>query len=101
MDNKQSELPSENTLDTPSKPNKRSTPETSEYLPETSKQQKRKTRHRSTSVGEKCCSTPVSTKKSPVHKKTVTVQVIEALTSPEGLGKIILYPSCQTKSVSQ
>lgn len=65
MDNKQSE----NTLDTPSKPNKRSTPETSEYLPATSKQQKRKTRHRSTSVGEKCCSAPVCTKKSPAHKK--------------------------------
>jgi hypothetical protein len=38
-------------------------------------------------VGEKGAS--VSTKKTPVHKKTITVQVIEALTSPEVLGKII------------
>jgi hypothetical protein len=47
------------------------------------------TRHRSTSVDEKGRSASVSTKKTPVQKKTITVQVIEALTSPEVLGKII------------
>ena len=50
---KQSELPSKNTLETPGRPNKRRTPESPEDLPETSKQQTRQTRHRSTSVGEK------------------------------------------------
>jgi hypothetical protein len=40
-------------------------------------------------VGEKGRSASVSTKKTPVQKKTITVQVIEALTSPEVLGKII------------
>jgi hypothetical protein len=40
-------------------------------------------------LGEKGRSASVSTKKTPVHKKTITVQVIEALTSPEVLGKII------------
>jgi hypothetical protein len=82
INHKQSELPSENTL-------KRPTPESPEDLPATSKTQTRQTRHRSTSVGEKGRSASVSTKKTPVHKKTITVQVIEALTSPEVLGKII------------
>jgi len=53
MDHKPSELPSENTLETPGRPNKRPTPESPEDLPATSKQQTRQTRHRSTSVGEK------------------------------------------------
>jgi hypothetical protein len=89
INHKQSELPSENTLETPGRPNKRRTPESPEDLPATSKQQTRQTRHRSTSVGEKGRSASVSTKKTPVQKKTITVQVIEALTSPEVLGKII------------
>ena len=89
IDHKQSELPSENTLETPSRPNKRPTPESPDDLPATTKQQTRQTRHRSTSVGEKGRSASVSTKKTPVQKKTITVQVIEALTSPEVLGKII------------
>jgi hypothetical protein len=47
-------------------------------------------------VGGKGRSASVSTKKTPVQKKTITVQVIEALTSPEVLGKIIpiLSDSC-------
>jgi hypothetical protein len=89
INHKQSELPSENTLETPGRPNKRPTPESPEDLLATSKQQTRQTRHRSTSVGEKGRSASVSTKKTPVQKKTITVQVIEALTSPEVLGKII------------
>ena len=91
INHKQSELPSENTLETPGRPNKRRTPESLEDLPATSKQQTRQTRHRSTSVGEKSRSASVSTKKTPVQKKTITVQVIEALTSPEVLGKIIHF----------
>ena len=66
INHKQSELPSENTLE---KPNKRPTPESPEDLPATSKQQTRQTRHRSTSVGEKGRSASVSTKKTPVQKK--------------------------------
>ena len=89
INHKQSELPSENTLETPGRPNKRRTPESPEDLPATSKQQTRQTRHRSTSVGEQGRSASVSTKKTPVQKTTITVQVIEALTSPEVLGKII------------
>ena len=61
IDHKQSELPSENTLE---RPNKRPTPESPEDLPATSKQQTRQTRHRSTSVGEKGRSASVSTKKN-------------------------------------
>ena len=56
-------------------------------------------RHRNTSVGEKGRSASISTKKTPVHKQTVIVQVIEALTSPEVLVKS--SPFCLTKSVSQ
>jgi hypothetical protein len=89
INHKQSELPSENTLETPGRPNERRTPESPEDLLATPKQQTRHTRHRSTSVGEKGRSASVSTKKTPVQKKTITVQVIEALTSPEVLGKII------------
>ena len=63
INHKQSELPSENTLETPGRPNKRRTPESPEDLPATSKQQTRQTRHRSTSVGEKVCSASVSNKK--------------------------------------
>jgi hypothetical protein len=66
INHKQSELPSENTLETPGRPNKRRTPESPKDLPATSKQQTRQTRHRSTSVGEKGAS--VSTKKTPVQK---------------------------------
>ena len=40
-------------------------------------------------MGEKGRSASVSTKKTPVQKKPITVQVIEVLTSPEVLGKII------------
>ena len=39
MDHTQSELPSENTLETPGRPNKRPAPENPEDLPATSKQQ--------------------------------------------------------------
>jgi hypothetical protein len=53
INHKQSELPSENTLETPGRPNKRRNPESPEDLPATSKQQTRQTRHRSTSVGGK------------------------------------------------
>jgi hypothetical protein len=49
IDHKQSELPSENTLETPGRPNKRPTPESPEDLLATPKQQTRHTRHRSTS----------------------------------------------------
>ena len=66
----QSELQSENTLETPGRPNKRRTPESPEDLPATSKQQIRQTRHRSTSVGAKGRYASVSTKKtSPVQKQ--------------------------------
>ena len=41
INHKQSELPSENTLETPGRPNKRRTPESPEDLPATSKQQTR------------------------------------------------------------
>jgi hypothetical protein len=41
IDHKQSEIPSENTLDTPAKPNKKPAPESPDDLPATSKQQTR------------------------------------------------------------
>jgi hypothetical protein len=66
INHKQSELQSENTLETPGRPNKRRTPESPEDLPATSTRQ---TRHRSTSVGEKGRSASFSTKKTPVEKK--------------------------------
>jgi len=69
IDHNQSELPSENTVKTPGRPNKRPTPESPDDLPATSKQQTRQTRHRSTSVGDKGRSASASTKKPPVQKK--------------------------------
>ena len=63
MDHKQSEIPSENTLDTPARPNKKPAPESPDDLPATSKQQTRQTRHRSTSGCEKGRSASASTKK--------------------------------------
>ena len=73
IDHKQSELPSENTLETPSRPNKRPTPESPDDLPATTKQQTRQTRHRSTSVGEKDRSASVSTTKNSSAKKKLSL----------------------------
>ena len=73
MDHKLSELPSENTLETPSRTNKRPAPENPEDLPATSKQQTWQARISSTSVGEKDRSASVSTKKTPVKKKKLSL----------------------------
>jgi len=73
MDHRQSELPSENTLDTPGRPNKKPALESPDDLPATSKQQTRQTRHRSTSVGDKGRSASASTKKPPVQKKKLSL----------------------------
>ena len=69
INHKQSELPSENTLETPGRPNKRRTPESPEDLPATSKQQTRQTRHRSKSVVKKVVVHQSVPKKNPVQKK--------------------------------
>ena len=69
IDHKQSEIQSENTLDTPARPNKKPAPESPDDLPATSKQQTRQIGHRSTSVYEKGRSASASTKKTPVWKK--------------------------------
>ena len=63
MDHKQSEIPSENTLDIPARLNKKPAPESPDDLPATLKQQTRQTRHRSTSVCEKGGRASASTKK--------------------------------------
>jgi hypothetical protein len=66
--------------------NKRSNPDSHDTLPATQKQNLRQIRRRN-SVGD--LRDPDTIKKTPVSRKNITDKVLEALTSPDVLNKII------------
>ena len=69
----------------PSTSNKRQFPESPDQLPATQKQNSRQIRRRN-SIGDL---RDLDTKKVPVQRKNITDKVLEALTSPDVLNKII------------
>ena len=72
-------------FETPSRPNKRSSPESPDELPATSKQENRQIRRRN-SIDDISSLLP---KKTQASRKSIADKVVEALTSPEVLNKII------------